>query len=588
MNDADDAVRARSVDAVRPANGAQVRRVAARTALSAAAGLAAFCALAIFNAGGYRYGVGDQAFYIPAIQRHLDPSLFPRDGALLDAQARFVLVDEIVAATARATGLSLQALFFSGFLAGLILLAAGAALLARALGLTWWSVAALGLVLTLRHRIPRTAVNTLEGYFHPRMLVFAIGVVAIAVFLRGRTWLALALAAASGLLHPTIAACFAAWIACAALLADARARRPLLAAAGLAAVAALWAVTFGPLRAGLARLDDDWMALLAAKDYVFPMRWPASAWLLNIGYVVALIGLYGHRRRVVETSRREDALVAGALGLFIGFLLSLPLVATGMAVAVQLQVPRIFWILDLLVTVYLVWLLVEAPAGRRAKVRRAAVAIMAAIAAGRGTWAMFVEHAKRPVIAYELPRDEWADVMAWASRTPTRAHLLADPGHAWRYGSSVRVAGARDVYLEEVKDLSIALYSREVADRVVRRIRDLGEFQALSPGAAETLAARYDLDYLISERAFDLPLVYRNARFYVYRLGGAHESSRAHDGIGGGRAGSLDPRLVFSNPRADDGSDPADGGSVHAARDSRRDDHPGTRRTPERPGGHHH
>ena len=31
------------------------------------------------NSAGYRYAASDQAFYIPAVLRHLDPALFPRD-----------------------------------------------------------------------------------------------------------------------------------------------------------------------------------------------------------------------------------------------------------------------------------------------------------------------------------------------------------------------------------------------------------------------------------------------------------------------------------------------------------------------------
>ncbi len=34
---------------------------------------------------------------------------------------------------------------------------------------------------------------------------------------------------------------------------------------------------------------------------------------------------------------------------------------------------------------------------------------------------------------------------------------LADPGHAWKYGSSVRLAAGRDLFLEEVKDVALAV-----------------------------------------------------------------------------------------------------------------------------------
>ena len=82
----------------------------------------AFCLVAILNCGGYRYGIGDQAFYIPAVTQHLDPDLFPRDRAILHAQDRFMLYDDAIAAFVRVTGVSVPAVFFVGYLAGLALL----------------------------------------------------------------------------------------------------------------------------------------------------------------------------------------------------------------------------------------------------------------------------------------------------------------------------------------------------------------------------------------------------------------------------------------------------------------------------------
>ena len=45
------------------------------------------------NSAGYRYAASDQAFYIPAVLRHLQPTFFPRDARLIDAQARVILSD---------------------------------------------------------------------------------------------------------------------------------------------------------------------------------------------------------------------------------------------------------------------------------------------------------------------------------------------------------------------------------------------------------------------------------------------------------------------------------------------------------------
>ena len=69
-----------------------------------------FIALATLNAGGYRYGASDQAFYVPAVLLQLDPALFPRDHAVLAAQTHLTVVDELIAGTIRLTGVSLPAI----------------------------------------------------------------------------------------------------------------------------------------------------------------------------------------------------------------------------------------------------------------------------------------------------------------------------------------------------------------------------------------------------------------------------------------------------------------------------------------------
>ena len=108
--------------------------------------------------------------------------------------------------------------------------------------------------------------------------------------------------------------------------------------------------------------------------------------------------------------------------------------------------------------------------------------------------------------------------MQWISRTPADTHVLADPGHAWKYGTSVRVAGQRDVYLEEVKDLALAQYSRDVAVEALARIQNRQNFDALAPEQLRALALRYDLDYLVVDRDVALPLAYRNDQFRIYSL----------------------------------------------------------------------
>jgi hypothetical protein len=109
-------------------------------------------------------------------------------------------------------------------------------------------------------------------------------------------------------------------------------------------------------------------------------------------------------------------------------------------------------------------------------------------------------------------------VMAWARTTPHDAGWLADPMHAIRYGTSVRVAGQRDVMVEAVKDAAIGMYARDVAMRTRERMAATGAFDDMTIDKARTLADRYALDYLVTEHGLDLPILFQSGALRVYRI----------------------------------------------------------------------
>jgi hypothetical protein len=109
--------------------------------------------------------------------------------------------------------------------------------------------------------------------------------------------------------------------------------------------------------------------------------------------------------------------------------------------------------------------------------------------------------------------------MAWAlASSDVSSHWLADPVHAALYGTSVRVAGHRDVLVEEIKDAAIGMYSRPVAMRTRERLDALGNFGGLTASRARELSAQYGLDYLVTEASLDLPIAFRSGSIVVYRL----------------------------------------------------------------------
>lgn len=476
--------------------------------------------LATANGAGYRYGVSDQAFYIPVVVRALEPAAFPRDAPLIDAQGHLMLSDEALAEVVGATGWGLDWVFLGAYLASLMLVYAGLSLIGARVYRHRWTTAALVAAFTLRHRITRTSANSLEPYFHPRVLAFGLGLMALAAVLRRRTLLAVALVGAAAAVHVTTGLWFGLLAGVAILVLDRRWRTALLPLAALGLVVALWVLTAGLLRGRLETMDAVWLQAVASKDSLFASQWPAGAWAANLGLVAVLWLAHLQRRRLGRATPEDAALVWGTTALAGLFLITLPAVSAGVALFVQLQIPRVFWLIDAVATVYAVGAVAETAHGTS---RRAAVlaTVLLAVAVGRGAYIMLVERADRALFAVHLPDDAWQEANAWLARQGPGTHVLADPGHGWKFGTSVRVAAGLDVLIEEVKDSAVAIYSRDVAARVVERTSAIGDFSALTAARARELALRYDLDYLVTVADMPLPEAYRNAQFRVYSLSGA-------------------------------------------------------------------
>ena len=474
-----------------------------------------FVILATANGAGYRYGVSDQAFYIPVVTRALDPSLFPRDGALIDAEGRLMVMDEIVSALVRTSGLSLEMIFLAGYLVSMALLWTGAVLIGRRMYRHAWVVAALGAALTLRHRIPRTSANSFEPYFHPRVLAFALGTLAVAGLLRRHPRLAITLVALCALVHVTTGLWFAILIGVALVVLDPRWRVPMAVGAVAAAAVLTGAVVVGPLRGSLVPMDHVWLQAVASKDSLFATDWPLWAWTANLGLPAVLWWAHRARMRRGVATPEDTALVWGASALVALFLATLPAVGAGVSLAVQFQISRVFWLVDLLVLVYVLAAFVDT---RTPAIAAVVAVLLLAFTATRGAYIMLAERPERALFELRTPPSPWHEALRWIASRPRDVHLLADPGHAWKYGTSVRVVAARDVLVEEVKDSALAIYSRGVAARLVDRVNAIGDFQGLTADRARDLAHRYDLDYLITEADLPLPAAYHNEQFRIYAL----------------------------------------------------------------------
>jgi hypothetical protein len=353
---------------------------------------------------------------------------------------------------------------------------------------------------------------------HPRVLAFAVGLAALAALARNRTVLAVLLIGAAAFVHTTVAIWFGAVLA--AAVAWRVGGRMALAFAGAGAViVALVVASVDRLRWRVTTMDADWVAVLGDKDYLFLGGWPLYAWVLNLAYPVVLILIYRRRQRMGVTVESEPALMAGLLALTAIFLASVPFNFAHVALAIELQVNRVFWILDAAVALYVGWWLTGDLTRHQGRARQVIAAALLLASAARGAYIVTVESEGRLAIV-DLEPTAWTDAMSWLRRQPSNWHVLADPLHAATLGPSVRVAAERDTLLESNKDSALAMYDRNVAMRLAERQRAVGDFSSLRVEDIRHLAQTYGLDVFVDRdtRRFDLPILYKNVEFNIYDL----------------------------------------------------------------------
>ena len=210
----------------------------------------------------------------PAIAARRSTRAVPARQPLLDAQIALMWSDEIVAGLARATGRSICRRSTSGCISSRWSASFAAARgVRRALG------AILGVddrgarvLLTFRHRIAKTGANSLEGYMHPRMLAFALGLAALACVVARRAsagpWRRDARAVRLASDHRDLVRHRRAGRGvCRRALADRACDRPRSPSPASSAPGPSLA---GRSRAGCVAMDATWLAVLAEKDYLFP------------------------------------------------------------------------------------------------------------------------------------------------------------------------------------------------------------------------------------------------------------------------------------------------------------------------------
>jgi hypothetical protein len=137
---------------------------------------------------GYHPGLEDDAYYLAAIKRDLNPNLYPHDADFFRLQFQATIYDKLIAASIRVTHLppDLTILFWQ-FAATLAILAACYQIARRCFNKPeayWAAVLTVAALLTIP--VSGTGISLTDQYLHPRALATAAILAAIVSILDGR------------------------------------------------------------------------------------------------------------------------------------------------------------------------------------------------------------------------------------------------------------------------------------------------------------------------------------------------------------------------------------------------------------------
>ncbi len=401
---------------------------------------------------GYHLGVQDQAIYLPAVKKLLNPALYPLDSVLFVSQTRWTWFDEIMAGSVRLTRIPLEWLLplwhmlcVFGALLGCWRIAAKcfATVYER-----WGAVLLVAAVLALP--ASGTEAPLLDNYVHPRNFSTVAALLALPAAL-DRRWSALAWLAAGIAFHPLMGLIGAVHIAIIIF--------PWRTAANPAALLAL--PVFSLLSA-----DGVWQDVLQTRRNFFPLRWTWYEWL---GVIVPLAFLCWSARRAAMRGQPDAARVCSRMVISTS-LFVIAAVAITVLPAGERLIPT-----QPMRGIHLTFLLFVFFAGGwigglcRERLWRWGLFLLP-VCAAMVYW-QAINYPATPHIDWPgaAPRSEWLQAFDWVKHnTPRDAYFALDPMHMTQPGNDshgFRALAERSMLADYVKDRAVAGLSSELAPR---------------------------------------------------------------------------------------------------------------------------
>jgi len=481
--------------------------VAMRHPLSSATTLALLAALTVWAELllGYHPGLEDDAFYLAAIKRNLNPALFPHDADFFRLQFQATIFDKLIAFSVRFTHLPLAWVVLLWQVAAIFLVLHGCWGISRRCfahpAARWSAVTTIAVLLTLP--LPGIGLALADQYLHPRTLATAAILGAIGAVIDRRPWFAGVLLAIAFSIHAIMAIpgiCF-----CAFLFFNQRGFSPQRSTFAPRAIALLL-----PLGWLFAPTSGAWRQAAATRSFYFPLRWHWYEWL---GLFAPLILLYMLKVFLprTETSRENKTALPALVSAL--FYYGVFYTAAGLAIMFPPSLERLrpFEPMRYLHLLYsLFFLIIGGLLGRYVLDRHLYRWLLLFVPLSAGMF--YAQLQMYPASAHlELPgaasQNTWLQAFAWIRQnTPVDALFALDPHYMTLPGEDYhgfRALAERSTLADVEKDGGMAARVPPLAPRWLEEVNAQSGWQNFQAADFERLKKQFGVGWIILSRPPD-------------------------------------------------------------------------------------
>lgn len=454
---------------------------------------------------GYHPGLEDDAFYLAAIKRNLNPALFSHDSDFFRLQFQATIFDKLIAFSVRLIHLPLAWTVLLWQVAAIVLVLHGCWRISRRCftqpAAQWSAVTTVAVLLTLP--LPGIGLALADQYLHPRTLATAAILAAIVAVIDRRLWLAGVLLAVAFSVHAIMAIPGISFCAFLFFNHHVSSTRRSIAAPQAAALILPLGWLFAPS-------SEAWRQAAATRGFYFPARWHWYEWL---GVFAPLILLYIIKMFVQrsEISRQNNtalpSLVSSLLyyGVFqtaVGFLIMLPS---------SLERLRPFEPMRYLHLLYLLFfLIVGGLIGRYIIDRRLYRWLLLFLPLSAGMF--YAQRRMYPASAHlevpgAAPQNDWLRAFAWIRQsTPVDSLFALDPHYMTLPGEDYhgfRALAERSALADFEKDGGMVARVPPLAPRWLKEVNAQSGWQNFQAADFQRLKNQFGVTWIILSRPED-------------------------------------------------------------------------------------